>query len=134
VQCRELVLSELCYLITPKKKKFRDLIPILILFLYWWVKGFSAIFSMQICGEHKESGILRHGFFASPFSHDVGRPVEVEHEIKGHKGGYNDRIFGLFDMVIIDLQMFLVRNLMYEASYFLAANLIINAIGFLEVI
>ena len=23
---------------------------------------------MQICGENKESGILRHGFFASPFS------------------------------------------------------------------
>lgn len=84
---------------------------------------------MQICGEHKESGILRRGFFASPFSYDVG-PIEVEYEIKGHKGGYNDWLFGLFDMVIIDLQMFLVRNLMYEASCFLSANLIINAIGF----
>ena len=98
------------------------------------MKGLSAIFSMQICGEHKESEILRHGYFASPFSNDVG-PIEAEHEIKGgHKGGYNDWLFGLFDMVIIDLQMFLVRNLMYEASYFLATNLIINAIGFLAVI
>lgn len=22
---------------------------------------------MQVCGEHRESGILRHGFFASPY-------------------------------------------------------------------
>ncbi|XP_050259424.1 histone deacetylase 15 [Quercus robur] len=35
----------------------------------------------DICGEHKESGILRHGFFASPFSQDVGS-AEVESEIK----------------------------------------------------
>ncbi|XP_040996506.1 histone deacetylase 15 isoform X2 [Juglans microcarpa x Juglans regia] len=35
----------------------------------------------DICGEHKESGILKHGFFASPFSQDVG-PVEIELEIK----------------------------------------------------
>lgn len=44
---------------------------------------------MQICGEHKESGILRHGFFASPFSQDAGSP-EVETEVKGrNKGGYH---------------------------------------------
>ncbi|KAG8661598.1 histone deacetylase 15 isoform X2 [Manihot esculenta] len=36
----------------------------------------------EICGEHKESGILRHGFFASPFSQDAGSP-EVETEVKG---------------------------------------------------
>ncbi|KAE8124970.1 hypothetical protein FH972_019809 [Carpinus fangiana] len=36
----------------------------------------------DICGEHKESGILRHGYFASPFSNDLG-PIEAEHEIKG---------------------------------------------------
>ncbi|XP_035546860.1 histone deacetylase 15 isoform X2 [Juglans regia] len=35
----------------------------------------------DICGEHKESGILKHGFFASPFSQDVG-PAEIELEIK----------------------------------------------------
>ena len=26
----------------------------------------------DICGEHKESGILKHGFFASPFSQEAG--------------------------------------------------------------
>ncbi len=47
-----------------------------------------AIFSMQICGEHKETGILRLGFFASPFSQDLGSS-EVESDIKErHKGGY----------------------------------------------
>lgn len=47
----------------------------------------AFFFSMQICGEHKESGILKHGFFASPFSQDVG-PVELELEIKErHNGG-----------------------------------------------
>lgn len=50
--------------------------------------NFSALFSMQICGEHKESGILRHGFFASPFSQGVGS-AEVESEIKErHRGRF----------------------------------------------
>ena len=50
--------------------------------------NFSAIFSMQICGEHKESGILRHGFLASPFSQDVGS-AEAESEIKErHRGRF----------------------------------------------
>lgn len=35
----------------------------------------------DICGEHKESGILRHGFFASPSSQDG--PTDVELEFKG---------------------------------------------------
>ncbi|GLT53065.1 hypothetical protein SLA2020_263610 [Shorea laevis] len=46
--------------------------------------NFNDVNQCDICGEHKESGILRHGFFASPFSYDVG-PIEVEYEIKGHK-------------------------------------------------
>lgn len=41
---------------------------------------------MQICGEHKESGILRHGFFASPSSQDGLMDVESEVKEK-YKGG-----------------------------------------------
>ncbi|XP_031288190.1 histone deacetylase 15 [Pistacia vera] len=33
----------------------------------------------DICGEHKESGILRHGFFASPFQDGL---MDVESEVK----------------------------------------------------
>ncbi|KAJ9174078.1 hypothetical protein P3X46_017148 [Hevea brasiliensis] len=36
----------------------------------------------DICGEHKESGILRHGFLASPFSQDAG-VTEVQTQVKG---------------------------------------------------
>ncbi|KAG7577744.1 Histone deacetylase domain [Arabidopsis thaliana x Arabidopsis arenosa] len=35
-----------------------------------------------ICGEHKESGILRHGYFASPFFKDTGL-IEVEEKYGG---------------------------------------------------
>ncbi|KDP20091.1 hypothetical protein JCGZ_05860 [Jatropha curcas] len=38
----------------------------------------------EICGEHKESGILRHGFLASPFSEDAGL-TDVDTEVKGKK-------------------------------------------------
>ena len=37
---------------------------------------------MQICGEHKESGILRHGYLASPFFKDTGL-TEVEEKCGG---------------------------------------------------
>ncbi|KAL3748740.1 hypothetical protein ACJRO7_009906 [Eucalyptus globulus] len=37
------------------------------------------VFLCDICGEHRDSGILRHGFYASPFMQDVGAPsVEAE--------------------------------------------------------
>ena len=43
---------------------------------------------MQICGEHKESGILRHGFLASPLLPDSGL-TEIDSGIRAkHKGGY----------------------------------------------
>ncbi|OMO83040.1 Histone deacetylase superfamily [Corchorus olitorius] len=41
-----------------------------------------AISSIQICGEHKESGILKHGFYASPCSPMVDLP-QVELEARG---------------------------------------------------
>lgn len=37
---------------------------------------------LQICGEHKESGILRHGYLASPFFKDTGL-AEVEEKCGG---------------------------------------------------
>lgn len=53
---------------------------------------------MQICGEHKESGILRHGFLASSLVQDSGF-TEIESDIRGrHKGGYMIG-FNFFDMV-----------------------------------
>ncbi|XWS37678.1 hypothetical protein CRYUN_Cryun19dG0065800 [Craigia yunnanensis] len=36
----------------------------------------------DICGEHKESGILRHGFYASPSSPEVDL-IQVESEARG---------------------------------------------------
>lgn len=41
---------------------------------------------MQICGEHKESGILRHGYFASPFLQDA-QLSQVELELDGKYKG-----------------------------------------------
>lgn len=40
---------------------------------------------MQVCGEHKESGILRSGFFSSPFSPEglVRTDLEVVERCKG---------------------------------------------------
>ena len=47
-----------------------------------------TINSVQLCGEHKDSGILRLGYFASPSSQDTGCS-EVESEMKGkNKGDY----------------------------------------------
>nr|KJB52929.1 hypothetical protein B456_008G285500 [Gossypium raimondii] len=42
------------------------------------------VFLCDICGEHKESGILRHGFYASPFSPEV-ELVQVESEATGRE-------------------------------------------------
>lgn len=43
---------------------------------------------MQICGEHRDSGILRHGFYASPFTQDMGAPsIEAEAQ-ELCEGGY----------------------------------------------
>ncbi|GMI99538.1 histone deacetylase 15 [Hibiscus trionum] len=39
------------------------------------------VFHCDICGEHKESGILKHGFYASPFSPDV-EYIQVESEAR----------------------------------------------------
>ncbi|GMQ11209.1 hypothetical protein CsSME_00053934 [Camellia sinensis var. sinensis] len=39
---------------------------------------------MQICGEHKESGIVKHGFFASPFLKEAGL-TQNESEIEQYK-------------------------------------------------
>ncbi|KAG8476232.1 hypothetical protein CXB51_033045 [Gossypium anomalum] len=40
------------------------------------------VFLCDICGEHKESGILRHGFYSSPFSPEV-ELIQVESEATG---------------------------------------------------
>lgn len=46
---------------------------------------------MQICGEHKESGILRHGFYASPFSQEADL-IQAESQVKErHKGDFAAR-------------------------------------------
>jgi len=42
---------------------------------------------MQICGEHRESKILSHGFFASPLAQDEDL-IEVHGDVKGLKGVY----------------------------------------------
>ncbi|XP_039057543.1 histone deacetylase 15-like, partial [Hibiscus syriacus] len=39
------------------------------------------VFHCDICGEHKESGILKHGFYASPFSPEV-ELIQVESEAR----------------------------------------------------
>ena len=65
-----------------------------------------TINSMQLCGEHKDSGILRLGYFASPSSQDAGCS-EVESEMKGkNKGDY--------------MYLFFIANCYYY-KYFLIA-------------
>ncbi|KAF5730382.1 Histone deacetylase 15 isoform 1 [Tripterygium wilfordii] len=43
--------------------------------------NYDDILHCDICGEHKESGILRHGYFASPFLQDAG-PTEFDSEVE----------------------------------------------------
>ncbi|XP_010549141.1 PREDICTED: histone deacetylase 15 [Tarenaya hassleriana] len=46
----------------------------------------GSIVHCYICGEHKESGILRHGYFSSPFLKDSGL-AEVESALEEKYGG-----------------------------------------------
>lgn len=48
----------------------------------YWLSITKVDSLMQICGEHKESGILRHGYLASPFFKDTGL-TEVEEKCGG---------------------------------------------------
>lgn len=57
-----------------------------------WI--FSPIYNLQICGEHKESGILRHGFFASPISQEADLREEELELAQRSKGGL---LVGLFE-------------------------------------
>lgn len=45
----------------------------------------DAHFLMQSCGEHRESGILKHGFFAPSFLQD-STLLEAEHEMEIDRG------------------------------------------------
>lgn len=42
---------------------------------------------MQLCREHRDSRIVSHGFFASPFAEDEDL-TEVQGNVKGLKGVY----------------------------------------------
>lgn len=78
-------------------------------------KWFGEMSSMQICGEHKESGILRHGFFASPASQDG--PTDVELEFKGkYKGDLLLRVVDMF--AIIHKRIPLWKYFMYAAFHY----------------
>lgn len=79
-----------------------------------------CISSMQICGEHKDSGILRHGFFASPYQ---GGLTDVESEVKEkYKGG---SLLDLLDMVtIVRKHLWLVKSLLYCLSIVMWPNLV----------
>lgn len=37
------------------------------IFMIFEEPQYRIFYNMQICGEHKDSGILRFGYFASPF-------------------------------------------------------------------
>ncbi|KAK9278717.1 hypothetical protein L1049_028292 [Liquidambar formosana] len=62
----------------------------------------------DICGEHKESGILRQGFYASPFSQETGL-TQVESEvIERYKGlGSRDSVSGNSTAIGFDERMLL---------------------------
>ncbi|CAK9146958.1 unnamed protein product [Ilex paraguariensis] len=47
----------------------------------------EGVVHCDVCGEHKESGILRHGFFASPFSQEAGLTQNELEIIERSKGG-----------------------------------------------
>ncbi|PPR95417.1 hypothetical protein GOBAR_AA25264 [Gossypium barbadense] len=75
----------------PKELTFQDIdwepVQKHIEILKWFctnctMVNLDDVFLCDICGEHKESGILRHGFYASPFSPEV-ELIQVESEATG---------------------------------------------------
>ncbi|KAF8103663.1 hypothetical protein N665_0186s0031 [Sinapis alba] len=53
-----------------------------------------------ICGEHKESGILRHGYFASPFFKDTGL-TEVEEKCGGSSSATSSTAVGFDERMLL---------------------------------
>ncbi|XP_024015166.1 histone deacetylase 15 isoform X2 [Eutrema salsugineum] len=53
-----------------------------------------------ICGEHKESGILRHGYFASPFCKDTGL-TEVEEKCGGSSSATSSTAVGFDERMLL---------------------------------
>ncbi|XP_010506955.1 PREDICTED: histone deacetylase 15 [Camelina sativa] len=53
-----------------------------------------------ICGEHKESGILRHGCFASPFFKDTGL-IEVEEDYGGSSSATSSTAVGFDERMLL---------------------------------
>ncbi|CAH8302168.1 unnamed protein product [Eruca vesicaria subsp. sativa] len=53
-----------------------------------------------ICGEHKESGILRHGYLASPFFKDTGL-IEVEEKCGGNSSATSSTAVGFDERMLL---------------------------------
>jgi histone deacetylase 6 len=53
-----------------------------------------------ICGEHKESGILRHGYLASPFFKDTGL-IEVEEKYGGSSSATSSTAVGFDERMLL---------------------------------
>uniref|UniRef100_A0A1J3HCI6 histone deacetylase n=2 Tax=Noccaea caerulescens TaxID=107243 RepID=A0A1J3HCI6_NOCCA len=53
-----------------------------------------------ICGEHKESGILRHGYFASPFFKDTGL-IEIEEKCGGRSSATSSTAVGFDERMLL---------------------------------
>uniref|UniRef100_M4E0N2 histone deacetylase n=1 Tax=Brassica campestris TaxID=3711 RepID=M4E0N2_BRACM len=54
----------------------------------------------HICGEHKESGILRHGYLASPFFKDTGL-AEVEEKCGGSSSATSSTAVGFDERMLL---------------------------------
>lgn len=68
---------------------------------------------MQICGEHKESGILKHGFFASPFSQEAGLIHTDSEVVERGKGGYLLLQFYMLSFIDMDMTGFCIKILRF---------------------
>lgn len=68
---------------------------------------------MQICGEHKESGILKHGFFASPFSQEAGLIHTDSEVVERCKGGYLLLQFYMVSFIDMDMTGFCIKILRF---------------------
>lgn len=104
----DIQLFQHCFFCIAAYSSFISIFYIWLIFFYlsffcnsYLVWIFSPIYNLQICGEHKESGILRHGFFASSISQEADLREEELELVQRSKGGLLAGLFQRFSCATI---------------------------------
>lgn len=87
------------FILIPIYISFRNVY--VLMFSQVWVQRifcfrFDVALSVQVCGEHRESGILRQGFLASPFLPEQSREPNRSELIQSSKGYSLDLLLDVY--------------------------------------